>query len=179
MKKKIAVLGTALMIAAALTACGGRDTKTETTVPVETTVPAETLAPAETRAEGSEAAEPGSQANEPSEEGETLSAEDMKTFAKHIQDAVAAKNLEALADLCYYPVYLSTGEGEGEEIKNRDDFIMLEQDKIFTDGLMKEIADTDPDSLEQFGAGVIMGAENSITFNSVDGNAVITSIILQ
>ncbi len=179
MKKKIIVLGTALMIAAAVTACGGKDAKTETTVPVETTVPAGTLAPAETKEDETGEAESGSQAQEPSEEGVELSTEEMKNFAEQIQGAVADKNLEALAELCAYPVYISLGEGEGEEVESRDDFIMLEKDKIFTDGMLKEIADTDLDSLEQFGAGVMLGLENSITFNNVDGKAAVTSIILQ
>lgn len=181
MKKKIAVLGTALMIAAAVTACGGKDTKTETTVPVETTVPAESLTPAETTETGESAAdtESDSQAQEPSEEGEALSAEEMKAFAEKIQAAVADKDLNALADLCAYPVYVSFGEGEGEELASRDDIIKLKPDQVFTDDMMKEVAGTDVDNLEQFGVGVVVGVESSITFNSVDGKAAVTSIVVQ
>ena len=54
----------------------------------------------------------------------------------------------------------------------------MDADRIFTESLLKEIADTDTDTLEQFGAGVIMGGENSIIFNNVDGQAAITGINL-
>lgn len=186
MKKKIAVLGTALLIAAAVTACGGKDTKTETTVPVETAAPATTAAPAETAVPADTQAteadmdtESGSEAQEPSGEGAALSQEEINTFAKSVKAAVADKDLEALAGLCSYPVYVSMGESGGEDIGSRDDFMKLKADQVFTPDLVKEIADTEADSLEQFGAGVIMGKENSITFNNMGGKAAITSIILQ
>ena len=56
--------------------------------------------------------------------------EDATAFAKKIQDAVAAEDLNALADLVNYPVYVALGDGS--MIETREDLIALGADKIFT-----------------------------------------------
>ncbi|MBS6953198.1 MAG: hypothetical protein KH230_08175 [Enterocloster asparagiformis] len=194
MKKKWIVLGTAMMMAAAITACGTKDT-TATTVAVETM--AETKA--DTSAAESEAApeetgtaseetganaagetySTGDEADDVSEQAADMSADEIKDFAVKVQKAVADKDMEALADICAYPVYVSLSEGEGAEIDNKEAFLALDTAKLFTEGMLKEIAETDPATLEQFGAGVIMGNENNVIFNSVDGQPAITGINLK
>ena len=208
MKKKWAILGTAMMAAVAITACGRKDT-TATTVAVETTAEAasDTAAPESqagtteagsgtTAAEGEsgsvageeskaagdtadETVNTGDEADDVSEQAEDLTAEEIKTFAGKVQKAVADKDIKALADLCAYPVYVSLSEGEGSEIDNKEAFIALDTAKLFTESMLKEIAETDPATLEQFGAGVIMGNENNIIFNNVDGQPSITGINLK
>ena len=208
MKKKWAILGTAMMAAVAITACGSKDT-TATTVAVETTAEAasDTAAPESqagtteagsgtTAAEGEsgsvageeskaagdaadETVNTGDEADDVSEQAEDLTAEEIKTFAGKVQKAVADKDIKALADLCAYPVYVSLSEGEGSEIDNKEAFIALDTAKLFTESMLKEIAETDPATLEQFGAGVIMGNENNIIFNNVDGRPSITGINLK
>ena len=208
MKKKWAILGTAMMAAVAITACGSKDT-TATTVAVETTAEAasDTAAPKSqagtteagsgtTAAEGEsgsvageeskaagdtadETVNTGDEADDVSEQAEDLTAEEIKTFAGKVQKAVADKDIKALADLCAYPVYVSLSEGEGSEIDNKEAFIALDTAKLFTESMLKEIAETDPATLEQFGAGVIMGNENNIIFNNVDGQPAITGINLK
>ena len=208
MKKKWAILGTAMMAAVAITACGSKDT-TATTVAVETTAQAasDTAAPESqagtteagsgtTAAEGEsgsvageeskaagdaadETVNTGDEADDVSEQAEDLTAEEIKTFAGKVQKAVADKDIKALADLCAYPVYVSLSEGEGSEIDNKEAFIALDTAKLFTESMLKEIAETDPATLEQFGAGVIMGNENNIIFNNVDGQPSITGINLK
>ena len=208
MKKKWAILGTAMMAAVAITACGSKDT-TATTVAVETTAQAasDTAAPESqagtteagsgtTAAEGEsgsvageeskaagdaadETVNTGDEADDVSEQAEDLTAEEIKTFAGKVQKAVADKDIKALADLCAYPVYVSLSEGEGSEIDNKEAFIALDTAKLFTESMLKEIAETDPATLEQFGAGVIMGNENNIIFNNVDGQPAITGINLK
>ena len=208
MKKKWAILGTAMMAAVAITACGSKDT-TATTVAVETTAEAasDTAAPESqagtaeagsgtTAAEGEsgsvageeskaagdtadETVNTGDEADDVSEQAEDLTAEEIKTFAGKVQKAVADKDIKALADLCAYPVYVSLSEGEGSEIDNKEAFIALDTAKLFTESMLKEIAETDPATLEQFGAGVIMGNENNIIFNNVDGQPSITGINLK
>ena len=195
MKRKLAVLGTAIMAAAAITACGGKDTKTTTAAEVVTQADttdgvtdgeteADTASDSETAAE-SQSSESASQeaalleeAEDVSHAGAELEQSEIKPFAEKVQKAVADKDMEALAGLCAYPVYVSLGEGQGEEIADEAAFLKMDADKIFTESLLKEIADTDVDTLEQFGAGVIMGGENSIIFNNVDGQAAITGINL-
>ena len=208
MKKKWVILGTAMMAAVAITACGSKDT-TATTVAVETTAEAasDTAAPksqagtteagsGSTAAEGEsgsvageeskaagdtadETVNTGDEADDVSEQAEDLTAEEIKTFAGKVQKAVADKDIKALADLCAYPVYVSLSEGEGSEIDNKEAFIALDTAKLFTESMLKEIAETDPATLEQFGAGVIMGNENNIIFNNVDGQPSITGINLK
>lgn len=195
MKRKLAVLGTAIMAAAAITACSGKDTKTTTAAEVVTQADttdgvtdgeteADTASDSETAAE-SQSSESASQeaalleeAEDVSHAGAELEQSEIKPFAEKVQKAVADKDMEALAGLCAYPVYVSLGEGQGEEIADEAAFLKMDADKIFTESLLKEIADTDVDTLEQFGAGVIMGGENSIIFNNVDGQAAITDINL-
>ncbi|WP_302325549.1 hypothetical protein [Enterocloster lavalensis] len=208
MKKKWVILGTAMMAAVAITACGSKDT-TATTVAVETTAEAayDTAAPESqagtteagsgtTAAEGEsgsvageeskaagdtteETVNTGDEADDVSEQAEDLTAEEIKTFAGKVQKAVADKDIKALADLCAYPLYVSLSEGEGSEIDNKEAFIALDTAKLFTESMLKEIAETDPATLEQFGAGVIMGNENNIIFNNVDGQPSITGINLK
>lgn len=195
MKRKLAVLGTAIMAAAAITACSGKDAKTTTAAEVVTQADttdgvtdgeteADTASDSETAAE-SQSSESASQeaalleeAEDVSHAGAELEQSEIKPFAEKVQKAVADKDMEALAGLCVYPVYVSLGEGQGEEIADEAAFLKMDADKIFTESLLKEIADTDVDTLEQFGAGVIMGGENSIIFNNVDGQAAITGINL-
>ena len=195
MKRKLAVLGTAIMAAAAITACSGKDAKTTTAAEVVTQADttdgvtdgeteADTASDSETAAE-SQSSESASQeaalleeAEDVSHAGAELEQSEIKPFAEKVQKAVADKDMEALAGLCAYPVYVSLGEGQGEEIADEAAFLKMDADKIFTESLLREIADTDVDTLEQFGAGVIMGGENSIIFNNVDGQAAITGINL-
>ena len=195
MKRKLAVLGTAIMAAAAITACSGKDAKTTTAAEVVTQADttdgvtdgeteADTASDSETAAE-SQSSESASQeaalleeAEDVSHAGAELEQSEIKPFAEKVQKAVADKDMEALAGLCAYPVYVSLGEGQGEEIADESDFLKMDAGQIFTESLLKEIADTDVDTLEQFGAGVIMGEENSIIFNNVDGQAAITGINL-
>lgn len=196
MKRKLAVLGTAIMAAAAITACSGKDAKTTTAAEVVTqadttagmtdgeTEDAGAASDSETAAE-SQSSESASQeaalleeAEDVSHAGAELEQSEIKPFAEKVQKAVADKDMEALAGLCVYPVYVSLGEGQGEEIADESVFLKMDAGQIFTESLLKEIADTDVDTLEQFGAGVIMGEENSIIFNNVDGQAAITGINL-
>ena len=194
MKRKLAVLGTAIM-AAAITACSGKDAKTTTAAEVVTQADttdgvtdgeteADTASDSETAAE-SQSSESASQeaalleeAEDVSHAGAELEQSEIKPFAEKVQKAVADKDMEALAGPGAYPGYVSLGEGQGEEIADEAAFLKMDADKIFTESLLKEIADTDVDTLEQFGAGVIMGGENSIIFNNVDGQAAITGINL-
>lgn len=192
MKKKFLVLGTAMLAAVAITACGGKDTTATTATTAETTAESPTMPEAQTTEGGTQADSQTGQGSDAqlqetaqdvtadaSQEGPQLEAGEIGPFAEKVQKAVADKDIEALAGLCAYPVYVSMGEGEGEEIADEKAFVALDGSKLFTEGLLKEIADTDVNTLEQFGAGVIMGNENSIIFNKMDGKAGITAISLQ
>lgn len=147
MKRKLAVLGTAIMAAAAITACSGKDAKTTTAAEVVTQADttdgvtdgeteADTASDSETAAE-SQSSESASQeaalleeAEDVSHAGAELEQSEIKPFAEKVQKAVADKDMEALAGLCAYPVYVSLGEGQGEEIADEAAFLKMDADKI-------------------------------------------------
>lgn len=73
----------------------------------------------------------------------SIDTEAVTAFAEQIQAAVAEKNLEALADLASYPLYIGFSDG-GESVESREDLIALEADRIFSEELVSEIAGADP-----------------------------------
>lgn len=97
---------------------------------------------------------------------------EITAFAEEIQTAVSTRNLEALADLCSYPLAVN-----GEVVENKDAFMELGEDDIFTAERCAVIAAVDVSALEETMAGVIMGnATPNIIFKSVDGELGITGI---
>lgn len=97
---------------------------------------------------------------------------DTVAFAEQIQAAVAAKDMETLADLCAFPLAVN-----GEAVESRVTFMELGADTIFTEERCAVIAAVDASALEETMAGVIMGdATPNIIFNSVDGELKITGI---
>ena len=130
---------------------------------------------------GSEAAEPesGPSESEIEEKNDSYSDLEEKTadgdtavFAEQIRAAVSAKDMEALADLCAYPLAVN-----GEEIDSREAFVELGNDIIFTEERCAAIEAVDVSALEETMAGIIMGdATPNIIFRSVDGELRITGI---
>ena len=93
-------------------------------------------------------------------------------FAEKIRTAMAEKDMEAIADLCSYPVGVN-----GEVVEDRDAFMELGADTVFTEERCAAIAAVDVSTLEETMAGVIMGeATPNIIFKSVDGTLGITGI---
>lgn len=93
-------------------------------------------------------------------------------FAEKIKAAMADKDMDALADLCSYPLAV-----EGEVVEDRDSFMELDAGMIFSDERCAAIEAVDTSALEETMAGVIMGeATPNIIFGSVDGAFGITGI---
>lgn len=100
------------------------------------------------------------------ENGETAA------FAAQIQAAAEAKDLEALAKLCAFPLAVN-----GEVIESEEAFMALGADTVFTEERCAVIGAVDISALEETMAGVIMGdATPNIIFKSVDGALCITGI---
>lgn len=96
--------------------------------------------------------------------------EDAVAFAEKIQAAVADEDLEALADLANYPVYLALGDGS--VIENKEDLLALGADKIFTKEMKDSIANADLSDLSASMAGFTLysaGDAPNITFNVQNG----------
>ena len=107
----------------------------------------------------------------------SIDTEAVTAFAEQIQAAVAEKNLEALADLASYPLYIGFSDG-GESVESREDLIALEADRIFSEELVSEIAGADPGGLAPSKAGFALSASGrpNVVFSVVDGRLAIVGI---
>lgn len=99
-------------------------------------------------------------------------------FAQKIKKAVAAADMEELADLCGYPVCITLESGDGRELETREDFTALGADTLFTQKVKDTIAAVQESELEFCGAGVMMGENGTIVFHDVNGTMMITGINL-
>lgn len=173
--KMICTLLTTVMVLS-FAACGsqgnGAATSAESTVTSESGAEASTAessaaeASAETTTEASADAANGTSY----EDNFAVPTEDAAAFAKKIQDAVAAEDLNALADLVNYPVYVALGDGS--VIETREDLIALGADKIFTPELKDSMANADLSELSPSMAGFTLystGDGPNITFNVQNG----------
>lgn len=189
MKKKALATGLVMAMMLTISACGSKNTTgavttAETTTAAETTTVEETTTE-EITTEGTTTEESaGTEESTVTAEGaesevqEGLTDDQIKSFAEEIQAAVASQDISWLADLVAYPVYVSLEVGEGSEIQSKEEFLAIDKEKLFTEKLMKQIADVNPEELEMFGAGIIMGEDINITFNNVNGEPAITGINL-
>ena len=124
--------------------------------------------------------------SESSESAETVTYEDnfavdskaAAAFAEKIKEAVAAKDLEALADLTSFPVYVGLPDIDGG-VETREDFLALGVDSVFTQELMDAVAAADDSSLQPSMAGFVLSNESgrpNIIFGVVDGKLAVTGI---
>lgn len=145
----------------AITGCAGKTEPAETTAAQETAKmeelqPAETAesmeeteakteaAGEETKSENTETAEKP-QAEAQAENGSAGGYEDnfavdsaaAAEFAAQIKEAVAAKDLDALAELTAFPVYV--GLPDVGAVETKEDFLALGADAVFTDELVASV----------------------------------------
>lgn len=93
-------------------------------------------------------------------------------FAEQIQSAFADKDMEALAELCAYPLAVN-----GEVIEDKEAFLALGADAVFTEERCAVIEAVDVSTMDVTMAGVIMGdAAPNVIFKAVDGQLGITGI---
>ncbi len=174
MKKCKLILAVGILVFA----CAGCGTKeAENVQPAEEIMAAEEQPENERLVEGeTESEESEVQSEEKNENYEDLVEKgtdgEIAEFAGQIQTAAAEKDLEALADLCSYPLAVN-----GEVVENKEDFLALGADEIFTEERCEVIEAVDVSTLEETMAGIIMGdATPNIIFKSVDGRLGITGI---
>lgn len=99
-------------------------------------------------------------------------------FAVQIKDAVAAADLEGLADLTAFPVYIGFPEG-GQFVESREDFISLGKEKIFTEELTASVSRADETGLSPSMAGFVLSEETggaNIVFGLRDGELAVVGI---
>ena len=98
-------------------------------------------------------------------------------FAGKIKTAVAEKNLEKLADLTAFPVYVGFKDG-GTPVESRDEFLALGADKIFTQELVDSVAAADENALSPSMAGFVLsdGSKANIIFAVNEGELTIVGL---
>lgn len=140
--------------------------------PAETTAPsttASTMAPLETQKETESTKETlevkGSEAETTKAAQSTTASKktsNVHDLASKVQKAVADQDLEALADLVAYPIGIASPDGEGIEVANKEEFLKLKPEDVFTERLMNVIkgikaseVEIDKDDLAVMGKGTI------------------------
>ncbi|MEY8356356.1 hypothetical protein AALB39_23820 [Lachnospiraceae bacterium 54-53] len=101
-----------------------------------------------------------------------------EAFAEKIQEAVADRNQEALAELLFYPCVFVTGDQETIILEKKEDLLKQNPDLVFGDDLMVAVANVDTASLNVTDRGIVLGEGSSnITFREkTDGSIGITEI---
>lgn len=90
----------------------------------------------------------------------SLEESDYKGFVRQIQKAFTDRDMEALAKLCAYPVYVTTeANTEGLDVSDSAG-LEAQKDDIFTDVMIQAITAVDPDKLAPSESGVYIGSES-------------------
>ncbi len=111
------------------------------------------------------------------EDNYAVDTETAAIYAVRIQEAVEAKDMEKLADLTAFPVYV--GLGDGIVAETREDFLALEKEQIFAEEFTEAILNADLSELEPSRAGfVLSGSEGkpNVIFGVQDGLLKISGI---
>ena len=96
----------------------------------------------------------------PGSRAASLEESDYKGFAKQIQHIFSQRDIEALAQLCAYPVYVTTeANTEGLDVADAAGLKAQKVD-IFTDAMLQAVAGVDPNRLTPSQAGIFVGSES-------------------
>lgn len=186
-KEPVDVGGTPISTESAVQTEAGKE-ETATTEESKETATAEKPAdtPAETPAESkTESKEPEElKTDSPMEESGdgyvdnfAVDSEAAAAFAEKIKEAVAAQDLEALADLTSFPTYVGFPE-EGLFVKTREEFIEIGAERIFTQEMLDSIegADTSNFTPSMAGFAVSKDGKQNIIFGVVEGKLAVTGL---
>lgn len=132
--------------------------------------------PAQSAGEETEAAQEPAQTAGGYEDNFAVDSEAAKAFAQKVQEAAAQKDLDALAELTAFPVYV--GLPDAGVVETKEDFLGLGADAVFTDELLASIKMADIDDFQPSMAGfqVSDGSMASVNFGVVDGVLAINGI---
>ena len=96
----------------------------------------------------------------PGSRAASLEESDYKGFAEQIQHIFSERDIEALARLCAYPVYVTTeANTEGLDVADAAG-LKAQKDDIFTDAMLQAVTGVDPDRLTPSQAGIFVGSES-------------------
>ena len=148
----------------------------EPTVPVQTEAPVQTGGSAETEAV-LEASSTETQASSGYEDNFAVDSEAAAAFGTQVKEAVAAQDLEALADLAAYPLYVGFTDGS-VNVTSREEFVALGAERVFTPELVESVGNADVNSLSPSMAGFALSSNDgpNIIFSVVNGSLAIQGI---
>lgn len=186
MKSVVVMVLSLALTGAVLTGCGeSPQARQETQQGIPVSIPEETRQDAVTQREDAEAEtaeEPAKEAEKPIqtpgeyEDNFAVDREAAKAFAQKVKEAAAKKDLDALAELTAFPVYV--GLPGVDVVETKEDFLKLGAEAVFTDDLLESIEKAEIDDLQPSMAGfpVSDGRTVSINFGVVDGKLAINGI---
>ncbi len=110
------------------------------------------------------------------EDNFAVDSEAAKEFAGKVKEAAANKDLEALAALTAFPVYV--GLPNVSVVESKEDFLKLDVEAVFTEELLKSIENADIENFQPSRAGFSIsdGGTANINFGVVDGKLAINGI---
>lgn len=123
-----------------------------------------------------ETAEKEIQTSQVYEDNFAVDSEAAKEFAGKVKAAVARKDMEALAGLTAFPVYV--GLPDVGVVETREDFLNLGAEAVFTDELLESIEKADIENFQPSMAGFSIsgGGMENINFGVTDGVLAINGI---
>lgn len=130
----------------------------------------------ETKETGTDEAEKTEQESKEYEDNFAVDSDAAKEFAEKVKDAVAQKDLEALAELTAFPVYV--GLPGVSVVKTKEEFLELGAEAVFTDELLEAVEKADIENFKPSMAGfsISAGKITGINFGVVDGVLAISGI---
>lgn len=170
------VLGLALT-GAVLTGCGeSRQSRQDTQQDISTGILEETEQASIAEKTEADETEQAAQTSEGYEDNFAVDSEAAKEFAEKVKEATAQKDLEALAELTAFPVYV--GLPDVGVVETKEDFLKLDAEAVFTDELLESIEKADIENFQPSMAGfpISDGRIASINFGVVDGELAINGI---
>lgn len=181
MRKKVKsvvvmVFGVALT-GAILMGCGeSQQSRQDTQQGIPVSVPEETGQDFVVEKTETEETEKTAQASGGYEDNFAVDSKAAREFAEKVKDATAQKDLEALAELTAFPVYV--GLPDVDVVETREDFLNLGEEAVFTDELLESIEMADIENLQPSMAGFTIsdGRTANINFGVVDGVLAINGI---
>lgn len=139
------------------------ETEKETKVDLSNVDPQEALGPgAVEESEGT--------ALEENQNFEDLESSDYQGFAEEVVGAITSKDMNALAELMHYPVYISFVKENDGVVNDKESFLALDPEMVFDSALIEAAEAADLTTLEPSMAGVVIGEETpNVIINSSEG----------
>ena len=111
------------------------------------------------------------------EDNFAVDSEAAAAFGKKVKEAVAEQDIDTLADLASYPLYVGF-EGGSVTVKSADELIGLGAEKVFTPEMQESVGNADETALSPSMAGFALYTGNgpNILFGVVNGKLAIQGI---